>query len=99
MIRKALIQIGTPAPPAFMAWNAYLAVSHLKQMQNIAARTLDSSTIQAKISSVLKDLTDMETGQRGYRGGPIRTKPPLHTIDEMILSIDVLVEKLKGNPS
>jgi len=66
MIRKALLQIGAPALLALMAWNAYLAVSHLKQMQYIAVRTLESSTIQADISSVLKDLTDMETGQRGY---------------------------------
>jgi len=66
MIRKALLQIGVPALLAFMAWNAYLTVSHLKQMQHIAARTLESSTIQADISNVLKDLTDMETGQRGY---------------------------------
>ena len=66
MIRKALLQIGAPTLLAFMAWNAYLAVNHLKQMQHIAARTLESSTIQANISSVLKDLTDMETGQRGY---------------------------------
>jgi CHASE3 domain sensor protein len=66
MIRKALLQIGAPALLAFMAWNAYLAVSHLRQMQHIAARTLESSMIQADISSVLKDLTDMETGQRGY---------------------------------
>jgi CHASE3 domain sensor protein len=49
-----------------MAWNAYLAVNHLKQMQKNAALTLESSIIQADISGVLKDLTDMETGQRGY---------------------------------
>jgi CHASE3 domain sensor protein len=49
-----------------MAWNAYLAVNHLKQMQKIAALTLESSMIEADISGVLKDLTDMETGQRGY---------------------------------
>ena len=66
MIRKVLLQIGVPALLAFMAWNAYLAVNHLQQMQYIAARTLESSTIQAGISSVLRDLTDMETGQRGY---------------------------------
>src|SRR5690348_16442138 len=66
MIRKALLQIGAPVLLAFMAWNAYLAVNHLKQMQHIAALTLQSSTIQANISSVLQDLTDMETGQRGY---------------------------------
>jgi CHASE3 domain sensor protein len=66
MIRKAALQVGAPALLVFMAWNAYLAVNHLKQMQRIAALTLESSMIQADISGVLKDLTDMETGQRGY---------------------------------
>jgi CHASE3 domain sensor protein len=66
MIRKVALQIGVPALLAFMAWNAYLAVNHLKQMQKISALTLESSEIQADISGVLKDFTDMETGQRGY---------------------------------
>ena len=66
MIRKAALQIGAPALLVFMAWNAYLAVNHLKQMQKLAGLTLESSMIQADISGVLKDLTDMETGQRGY---------------------------------
>src|ERR1700682_6644586 len=66
MLRKAVLQIGAPALLAFMAWNAYLAVNHLKQTQKIAALTLESSMIQEDISSVLKDLTDMETGQRGF---------------------------------
>ena len=43
-----------------------ILLSALKQMQKIAALTLESSMIQANISGVLKDLTDMETGQRGY---------------------------------
>jgi CHASE3 domain sensor protein len=66
MIRKAALQIGVPALLVFMAWNAYLAVNHLKQMQKLAGLTLESSMIKADISGVLKDLTDMETGQRGY---------------------------------
>ena len=66
MIRKAAFQIGAPALLAFMAWNAYLAVNHLRQMQKLAGLTLESSMIQADISGVLKDLADMETGQRGY---------------------------------
>src|SRR5882724_12600643 len=77
MIRKALLRIAAPVLLAFMAWNAYLAVNHLKQMQHIAARTLEGSTMQANISSVLKDLTDMETGQRGYllTGDPSYLQP------------------------
>jgi CHASE3 domain sensor protein len=66
MIRKAALQVLAPALLAFMAWNAYLAVNHLRQMQRITALTLESSKIQADISGVLRDLTDMETGQRGY---------------------------------
>src|ERR1035441_7200372 len=66
MIRKAVLQIGAPALLAFMAWNACLAVNHLKQMQKLAGLTLESSMIKADISGVLKDLIDMETGQRGY---------------------------------
>ncbi len=66
MIRKVTLQIGVPALLAFVAWNAYLAVNHLRQMDKIAALTLESSMIQAHISDVQRDLTDMETGQRGY---------------------------------
>lgn len=66
MIRKSALQVGAYALLAFIGWNAYLAVNHLKQTQNIAARTLESSMIQTDIARVLKDLTDMETGQRGY---------------------------------
>ncbi len=66
MIRKAALQVGSLALLAFMAWNAYLAVNHLKQMQRMATLTLESFAIQANISNVLKDLTDMETGQRGF---------------------------------
>jgi len=77
MIRKALLQIGVPALLAFIAWNAYLAVNHLQRVQKTAALTLESSAIQAKLSGVLKDLTDMETGQRGYllTGDPAYLQP------------------------
>ena len=35
MIRKAALQIGVPALLALIAWNAYLAVNHLKQVEKI----------------------------------------------------------------
>jgi CHASE3 domain sensor protein len=66
VIRKAALQIGVPALLAFIAWNGYLAVNHLKQVQNIAAITLESSAFQANLAAVLNDVNDMETGQRGY---------------------------------
>src|SRR5712691_8528963 len=77
MIRKAALQIGVPALLAFIAWNAYLAVNHLQRVQKTAALTLESSALQAKLSGVLKGLTDMETGQRGYllTGDPAYLQP------------------------
>jgi methyl-accepting chemotaxis protein len=66
MIRKAALQIGVFALLAFIAWNAYLAVNHLKSVEKSTAVTLESSAIQAELSGVLKDVTDMEAGQRGY---------------------------------
>ena len=66
MIRKAVLQIGVSALLAFIAWNAYLAVTHLGRVEKSASLTLDSSAIQAEVSGVLKDVTDMESGQRGY---------------------------------
>ena len=77
MIRKAALQIGVPALLAFIGWNAYLAVDHLQRVRKTAALTLESSAIEAKLSGVLKDLTDMETGQRGYllTGDPAYLQP------------------------
>jgi CHASE3 domain sensor protein len=77
MIRKAVLQIGVPAFLAFIAWNAYLAVNHLRLVQTIAALTIESSAIQSELSGVLKDVTDMETGQRGFllTGDPAYLQP------------------------
>jgi len=66
MIRKAALQIGVPALLALIPWNAYLAVSHLKRVEKSAALTLESSALQAELSGLLRDVTDMESGQRGY---------------------------------
>jgi CHASE3 domain sensor protein len=66
MIRKATLQIVVPALLAFIACNAYLAVNHLRRVQKSAALTLENSAMRAELSGVLKDITDMGTGQRGF---------------------------------
>src|SRR6202162_4240945 len=66
MIRKIALRLVAAKLIAFMALNAYLAITRLRLIQKSAAITLENSTIQANISAVLQDLTDMETGQRGY---------------------------------
>lgn len=66
MIRKIALRSAVAALLVLMALNAYLAINRLSRIQKSAALTLDSSMIQANISGVLQDLTDMESGQRGY---------------------------------
>ena len=65
-IRKAALQIAAVVLLILMAFNTYLAIDHLERIQATAARSLKSSGVQAGISRVWQDFTDMETGQRGY---------------------------------
>jgi CHASE3 domain sensor protein len=66
MIRRIALRLGFAALLVLVALNAYLAINRLRGIQKSAALTLESSTIQSNIAAVLQDLTDMETGQRGY---------------------------------
>ena len=77
MIRKIALQVGSVALLILITWNAYLALRHMSRMRESAALTRESSVIQAGISAVLKDLTDMETGQRGFllTGNPSYLQP------------------------
>jgi CHASE3 domain sensor protein len=65
-IRKAALQIAAMVLLILMAFNTYLAIDHLKRIQATAARSLESSSVQAAIARLSQDFTDMETGQRGY---------------------------------
>ncbi|HEX6824404.1 MAG TPA: CHASE3 domain-containing protein [Candidatus Sulfotelmatobacter sp.] len=66
MMKKIVHAVLTVTLLLFAALNAYLALKDVLQTQKIVAQTTRTSTLQADISSVLKDLTDMETAQRGY---------------------------------
>jgi len=100
MMRKALLQIGVPALLVCMALNAYLAVDHWRQMQKMEALTLEGSMMQASISGVLKDLTDMETGQRGYllTGDRAYLQPYNAAKDKIANDFGTLRGKLAGRP-
>ena len=66
MMKKIVLPVLTIALLLFAALNAYLALKDVVHTQKITAQTTGSSMLQAAISRVQKDLTDMETGQRGY---------------------------------
>src|SRR5438309_8234619 len=77
MMKKIVQAVLTVTLLLFAALNAYLALKDVLQTQKIVAQTTQTSTLQADISTVLKDLTDMETGQRGYllTGDPAYLQP------------------------
>jgi CHASE3 domain sensor protein len=52
-------------------------MNHLSRVHKISVLTLESSAIQAELSAVLKDITDMEAGQRGFllTGNPAYLQP------------------------
>lgn len=66
IIRKIALQVGALVLLALIAHDAYLVMRHFGQMQRVTALTMDSSMVQIDISTLLRDLTDMETGQRGF---------------------------------
>jgi CHASE3 domain sensor protein len=66
MIRKIALQASVLALIALMAGNGYLAMNHLRRIKRSASFGPVGSPIQANISAISQDLTDMETGQRGY---------------------------------
>jgi len=100
MIRKAALQVGVPCLLVCIVLNAYLAVAHLRQMQKLAALTLESSKRQATISGVLEDLADMETGQRGYllTGGQSYLEPYIAAKERIGTDFANLRTALDGRP-
>ena len=67
MIRKATLQVVAPALLALIAWNAYTAVSHLTTSAEDFRRSHSKARLsKPNLSEVLKDITDMETAQRGF---------------------------------
>jgi CHASE3 domain sensor protein len=100
MIRKATLQVGFLCLLVCIALNAYFAVAHLRQMDKIAALTLDSSKTQATISGVLQDLIDMETAQRGYllTGDQSYLQPYTAAKDRIGTDFDNLRSALAGPP-
>jgi CHASE3 domain sensor protein len=66
MIRKTALQMAVPVLLVLMALNGYLVIRYLNRIRTSASLTQESASVQANIARVSQDLTDMETGQRGY---------------------------------
>jgi CHASE3 domain sensor protein len=66
MLRKAAWLAAAPVLLVIVIANVLLAINSLKQSRDAAAQERQAAATQATISNLLQDLTDMESGQRGY---------------------------------
>ena len=65
-LRNFALQITIPVLCGLVALNAILVWKNLKLTQRATAHRVEASEVQTDISTVIVDLQDMETGQRGY---------------------------------
>jgi CHASE3 domain sensor protein len=63
---KLAIHVAVLALITLASLNAYLGTKHLTQIHNNLNLRLENARIQADISSLLIDLDDLESGERGY---------------------------------
>jgi len=65
-LREIALRVTMAVLCGLIALNAYLFLKNLKLIQRATTQRVEASAVQADISNVLRDLQDMETGQRGY---------------------------------
>ena len=64
--RKVAIQIALSALLALIVVNAYFGLRDLERVRENSAQRLDAALLQRDLDSVLLDLSEIESGQRGY---------------------------------
>jgi CHASE3 domain sensor protein len=65
-IRKTGLRLAIPVLLALIALNAFLAIRNLGRIREATNLRLENSLLQANISAVLLDLSEIESGQRGF---------------------------------
>lgn len=65
-IRKTGLRLAVPLLLALIVLNAFFAIRNLSRIREATNLRLENSLLQANISAVLLDLSEMESGQRGF---------------------------------
>lgn len=64
--RKIAIQIALVALLALIVVNAYFGLRNLDRVRESSGQRLEAAVLQTNVNSVLLDLSEIESGQRGY---------------------------------
>jgi CHASE3 domain sensor protein len=93
-LRKTGLRLAVPVLLALIALNAYLAIRNLSRIREATNQRLENSLLQANIAAVQLDLSEIESGQRGF----ILTNDPsyLEPFENAKRRLDVDFSTLRG---
>jgi CHASE3 domain sensor protein len=100
-IRKTGLRLAVPLLLALIVLNAFFAIRNLSRIREATNLRLENSLLQANISAVLLDLSEMESGQRGYilTNNPSYLEPFENAKRRLSEDFSSLREKLATRPS
>ena len=100
-IRKTGLRLAVPLLLALIVLNAFFAIRNLSRIREATNLRLENSLLQANISAVLLDLSEMESGQRGFilTNNPSYLEPFENAKRKLGEDFSSLREKLASRPS
>jgi CHASE3 domain sensor protein len=100
-IRKTGLRLAVPLLLALIVLNAFFAVRNLSRIREATNLRLENSLLQANISAVLLDLSEIESGQRGFilTNNPSYLEPFENAKGKLGKDFFSLREKLAARPA
>jgi CHASE3 domain sensor protein len=99
-IRKTGLRLAVPLLLALIVLNAFFAIRNLSRIREATNLRLENSLLQASISAVLLDFSEIESGQRGFilTNNPSYLEPFHDAKRRLGEDFSSLREKLAGRP-
>jgi CHASE3 domain sensor protein len=100
-IRKTGLRLAVPLLLALIVLNAFFAIRNLSRIREATNLRLENSLLQANISAVLLDLSEIESGQRGFilTNNPAYLAPFENAKRKLGEDFSSLREKLAARPA
>jgi CHASE3 domain sensor protein len=100
-IRKTGLRLAVPLLLALIVLNAFFAVRNLSRIREATNLRLENSLLQANISAVLLDLSEIESGQLGFilTNNPSYLEPFENAKGKLGKDFSSLREKLAARPA
>jgi CHASE3 domain sensor protein len=99
-IRKTGLRLAVPLLLALIVINAFFAIRNLNRIREATDLRLENSLLEANISAVLLDLSEIESGQRGFvlTNNPSYLEPYESAKQKLEADFSSLEARLAGRP-